>query len=262
MTKRKMAKKIEPKTRRKITWSASLSGYVKRAAKILFLVSVLVSVHWLWQKSQSLLLVKNVALHSQPGQVDSELLIQTLQGMKLPGLLMLDLDKVRSEVEQLEWVEQARVWISWPDTLNFSIAEKQIVGRVGEWLLSDRGELISIRKPSRVSSDLLTLDWASAPQSTNRQRLAMFERAQQMADLFNQSAYSVANFKIDERNSWQIDLTNGWLVKLGRKDWVNRANRLLQHEHALQNKRAIEVIDLRYSSGFAVKTVSKQNKAA
>ena len=60
------------------------------------------------------------------------------------GFVSADLDRLRSAVEALAWVDRARVQRLWPDRIRIEIVEQQAAARWGEdGLLNTRGELFA-----------------------------------------------------------------------------------------------------------------------
>jgi cell division protein FtsQ len=65
---------------------------------------------------------------------------------------------------------------------------------------------------------------------------------------------------LDERRSWEMQLSNNVIVKLGRENTENRLARFIKVfnlENTLDMKN-IESMDLRYPNGFAVRMKTTQ----
>jgi cell division protein FtsQ len=60
--------------------------------------------------------------------------------------------------------------------------------------------------------------------------------------------------RLDPRGSWELELSNGINVRLGRRDVEQRLARLVEVVTIVVSNRLNEVayIDMRYSNGFAV----------
>ena len=60
--------------------------------------------------------------------------------------------------------------------------------------------------------------------------------------------------RLDERGSWQIELANGVVVKLGRQAVTDRLERFIRLASPLVAKRLAEIkyVDMRYTNGFSV----------
>ena len=57
-----------------------------------------------------------------------------------------------------------------------------------------------------------------------------------------------------ESSSWQVELTNGITVKLGRGDTIGRVNRFVDFWPQLQSQsNNFTYVDMRYRDGFAIK---------
>ena len=68
------------------------------------------------------------------------------------GFVSADLDRLRSAVEALAWVDRARVRRLWPDRIRIEIVEQQAAARWGEdGLLNTRGELFATRRAPRAA---------------------------------------------------------------------------------------------------------------
>jgi cell division protein FtsQ len=60
--------------------------------------------------------------------------------------------------------------------------------------------------------------------------------------------------RLDDRGAWEIELNNGVILRLGRRDIEERMERFLKSGSSLVSSRSPEIsyIDMRYSNGFAV----------
>ena len=75
---------------------------------------------------------------------------QAALGSLRGGFVSADLDRLRTAVEALVWVDRARVQRLWPDRLRIEIVEQQAAARWGDdGLLNTRGELFAtgVRHP-------------------------------------------------------------------------------------------------------------------
>ncbi|MGA1730758.1 MAG: cell division protein FtsQ/DivIB, partial [Steroidobacteraceae bacterium] len=59
---------------------------------------------------------------------------------------------------------------------------------------------------------------------------------------------------LDERGAWEMELTNGVLVRLGRNQVDQRTERFIRVASQVIAGRAAEVshVDMRYSNGFSI----------
>jgi cell division protein FtsQ len=164
------------------------------------------------------------------------------------GFVSVDLEAVRSALEAIAWVDHARVARRWPDGLVVTLTEHVPAARWGEHgLLNTRGELF-LRDAQQVPLELPQL---AGPQDTQQQVTRMyFELAAQLL----QVGLRLARVELDARGAWQLELTNGVQIRLGRQDVRARLERLVHSAGALLASQggAIRYIDMRYSNGFSV----------
>jgi cell division protein FtsQ len=64
----------------------------------------------------------------------------------------------------------------------------------------------------------------------------------------------VAALRLDARGAWEMDLSNGVTVRLGRRQVDERMDRFVQFAAQVIAGRAAEIgyIDMRYSNGFSI----------
>src|SRR4030095_16358775 len=64
----------------------------------------------------------------------------------------------------------------------------------------------------------------------------------------------LAALRLDERGAWQLELSNGISVRLGRRQVDDRFDRFIQAAVPTISGRAedVDYVDMRYSNGFAI----------
>jgi len=164
------------------------------------------------------------------------------------GFVSADLDRLRQAVEALAWVDRARVQRLWPDRIRVEIVEQQAAARWGEdGLLNTRGELFAegVRHPP---PELPRLE---GPPGTHQ---AVAQRFLAVQDRLDKLGLSVAALRLDARGAWELDLSTGVTVRLGRRQVDERMDRFVQFGAEVIAGRAAEIryIDMRYSNGFSV----------
>jgi cell division protein FtsQ len=168
----------------------------------------------------------------------------SLQG----GFVSADLDALRKAVEALAWVDRARVQRVWPDTVRVEIVEQQAAARWGDdGLLNTRGELFA-SGVRHVPPELPRLD---GPAGTEWQVAQRFLAIQ---DRLVDQGLRVAALRLDARGAWEVDLSNGVTVRLGRRQVDERMDRFVQVGAQVIAGRAADIhyVDMRYSNGFSI----------
>ena len=170
--------------------------------------------------------------------------VQVVQG----GLATVDLDEVRDRIEGIDWVDHAVVQRRWPDALRVVVTEEVAAARWNDaGLLNARGDLF-IRNARYVPPELPLLEGPEGGEGVVAQ---LYLDAQ--GRLF-EAGVRLTGVRLDERGAWELQLSNGVRVKLGRLAVTERLDRFIRLAGPLVAKRAAEItyVDMRYTNGFSV----------
>ncbi len=164
------------------------------------------------------------------------------------GFLSIDLATVRRSLEKIAWVDRAQVERSWPNGLRVFITEQVPAAKWGvDGLLNTRGELF-LRDARHMPPELPQLDGPEGSEA---------EVAKLYLDTYPRLlavGMRLASVELDPRGAWELSLSNGVVVRLGRQDVAERLERFITVASPLVATRAAEItyVDLRYSNGFSV----------
>ena len=173
---------------------------------------------------------------------------EAARGSLRGGFISADLDKLRKAIEALAWVDRARVQRMWPDRVRVEIVEQQAAARWGEdGLLNTRGELFA-SGVRHVPPELPRLD---GPDGTEWQ---VAQRYLAIQGRLVEQGLRVAALRLDARGAWELDLSNGVTVRLGRRQVDDRMDRFVEIGAQVIAGRAADVryVDMRYSNGFSI----------
>ncbi len=173
---------------------------------------------------------------------------QAALGALKGGFVSADLDKVRKAVEALAWVDRSRVQRLWPDRIRIEIVEQQAAARWGEdGLLNTRGELFA----SGVNLVPPELPRLEGPTGTEWQ---VAQRYLAIQGRLSSLGLQVSALRLDPRGAWELDLSTGVTVRLGRRQVDERMDRFVQFGAQVIAGRAADVryVDMRYSNGFSI----------
>ena len=181
----------------------------------------------------------------------------------------VDLESVRTSLEKLPWVREARVERRWPDTLVVSLIEHVPLARWNDnALVSDAGDVFV----AALGQPLLRL---SGPEDSSDEVVAAYRRYQ---TALGQLGMTISELRLSPRRAWRIRLDNGMQLALGREQVDVRLARFValyprlftEQVTASTHSISAEVsnqavapapvalitpvtVDLRYSDGFAVR---------
>lgn len=165
------------------------------------------------------------------------------------SFLQLRLEKIKQEVEAQPWVSSVVLTRRWPDQLRVQVYEQNPIARWGnDSYLSAHGDVIVAKDAAKKLAKFPLL---TGPKDSAQLVMKSFKRLNQ---LLAQHDLQVSMLAANDRLAWKMTLTNGWQVKLGRDEVIEKVQRLMGiYERTLKNKAGqIKAVDLRYENGFSV----------
>ena len=164
------------------------------------------------------------------------------------GYFMVDLARIRNELQRLPLVHEVTVRRAWPDRLLVYITEQVPVLRFGEdAYLNPYAEVFRPDAPLPG----LALPLVYGPPGSEKELLSDFDR---FTEILEPTGLRIAALVRDGKHAARITLSNGLEVLLGRRGVERKLgllSRLLQAEWASERERMAR-IDMRYSNGVAV----------
>ena len=163
------------------------------------------------------------------------------------GFFAVHLDQVRNAVAKLPWVRRVEVRKRWPDELEVSVSEYRPLARWGETqMLSENGELFPAPKTA-----IATLPIFAGPPDRRSELMSLYSDAK---PLFLGSGLQVTRVELSARGSWNLRLSDGIEIEVGRNDPQLRLQRFARLLPRLRSRdtRVLLRADLRYTNGFAL----------
>lgn len=215
-----------------------------------------------WVVAQPWFALRNIEVKTPVAHV-TEAQIRLVAERQVRGTFFtVDLEGVRSSLEKLPWVREARVERRWPDTLVVSLTEHVPLARWNDnALINEAGEVFV----AAVSTQLPRL---SGPEGGSAEVVAAYRRHQAaLAPL----GMTVDELRLSPRRAWRLRLDNGMTLALGREQTDARLARFVSmYPRLFGAQPAPEVVagmqgatpadpippvtvDLRYPDGFAVR---------
>lgn len=184
--------------------------------------------------------------------------IRALQGKVRGTFFTVNLEAMRALFEGISWVRRAEVRRRWPDRLEVRIEEHVALARWGQGkearLVNTQGELF----PGRSAAALPLFSGPIGTEGEVTRRYASFR------ELLAPLALEPQQVALSPRFAWQLRLSNGLTVQLGRdseKDSLEErlAKFVSAYPQTLSKMgRRSDYVDLRYPNGFALRVPDSQ----
>ncbi len=221
---------------------------------VLFFLASVALVLWFsskvagWVEHQQTAPIRQVRLYGDFGHIEPASLHSRLQQHLVGNFFKVDVDEVAAFLRQQPWVNQVAVRKQWPGVLVVVVTEHSPVAVWNqEYLLNTKGEVF--RAPlEQVQASLPKLN---GPEGAEQDALSMYAKVQALLALHQ---FEASGLTLSERFAWDVQLSNGIALKLGREDTLKRVQRFIDlYPVVSQHKpEAIVQVDLRYDTGLAV----------
>ena len=172
-----------------------------------------------------------------------------IQFGELKGYFSQDVQAVQKQIEQMPWVRGALVRKIWPNKLSIAVAEYSPVAFWNEkQLLAADGSIFNL-PPDK--SEGLQLPQLKGNDFQSREVLSAWYQISNALKVKNMTLQSM---QIDNRGAWQVSLSNGIELKLGRGEWKQKIERFatIYPQIEVPDHQQSDYVDLRYNSGAAI----------
>lgn len=193
--------------------------------------------------------VRTVKMENALQRVNERDVREVLASHLQDGFFAIDVQEIKTALENEPWIEQATVTRVWPDALSVRIREEVAIARWGEdGLLNQYGETFVPESLEQQQS----LPQLNGPVGAQRR---VMEQYQAFSQMLTMSGLRIHELNLSERGSWVLRLDNGVMVTIGRSDVRERLQRFitLHDRHLYSQMHEIEALDLRYHNGISVK---------
>jgi cell division protein FtsQ len=195
--------------------------------------------------------LQSVRLSDAPQRVDASEVLQVMRNEVQGNFFTVDIERLRQSLEKLPWVRSVSIRREFPLSLEVQLEEYQALARWNSSALVDRQGEVFVAQSEQEMPEFVGQDGTAVEVA---QHYAQF--SQQLASLDLQ----VTRLVLSPRHAWQLHLSNGMVLELGREDMQQRLARFVQaYPYSLaQIQSRVKYVDLRYSNGFAVNGLTKQ----
>ncbi|MDO8262588.1 MAG: cell division protein FtsQ/DivIB [Gallionella sp.] len=201
-----------------------------------------------------LLRLQSVRLSEAPQRVSAVKLLQVMRSEVRGNLFTVNIERLRHSLEKLPWVRSVSIRREFPHRLVVQLEEHQAMARWNNSALVNQHGETFVADSEQVLPGFIGQDGASAEIA---QHYAQFN--QQLVAL----GLSVEQVALSPRHAWQLRLSNGMVLELGREDMQQRLARFVAvypyTENGIQKAEdsgTVKYVDLRYRNGFAVRRIT------
>lgn len=194
--------------------------------------------------------IRSVRVEGSFEHVSAERVSQIIAPYAAAGFFETDVSAAKQALEALPWVDAAAVRRVWPDVLHVTLVEQRPEARWGRGaLVNPRGQVFTPVRDDESGRDLPLLE---GPPRTAPQVLGLYREVRKVLTPLGLEAQRL---RMDVRRAWQLQLSNGITVTLGREQTMQRLRRFIRFYPKVVARRAAEIkeVDLRYPNGFAVR---------
>jgi cell division protein FtsQ len=205
---------------------------------------------WRELKAQGadLLPIRYVRIEGVFQYLTKEEIKQALLVQVMTGFLNADMHLIRQALLNLPWIAEVKVKRVWPDAIEIKVYEQYPVARWNNiGLLNEQGDLFTPTNLAQFNK----LPLLYGPLGQEKKLMEIMKQLQ--AGLANYSM-GLAEFHVNERRAWTLVLNNELILKLGRREPLQKFQQFLPIVPVLGKERiaVMAVVDLRYPNGFAV----------
>jgi cell division protein FtsQ len=195
--------------------------------------------------------LRSVRLMDAPQQVDPAEVLEVLRNDARGNFFTVDIGQLKQSLEKVPWVRGVDIRRDFPSRLEVQLEEHHALAHWNNSALVNRQGEVFAAESKQALPGFIGPDGAAAEVTRN---YTQFE--QQLAGLNLQ----VEQIVLTPRHAWQLHLSNGMVLELGREDMQQRLARFVKvYPYSLAAvQHRVKYVDLRYRNGFAVGGLGKQ----
>ncbi len=163
------------------------------------------------------------------------------------SIISLPIARLEADLKNLEWTEQASVQRIWPDTLKITLTEKKPVAIWNNALMTAEGQLFNEGKETTE----INLPYLVGPAQQKSDVLQIYQKLSKLLSIYGLQA---ASLQLRDNQAWDLGLTNGVQLHLGKRDIEKRVLRFCRAYPTVfaDKPDQLSSVDLRYARGMAV----------
>lgn len=195
--------------------------------------------------------LQGVRLSAATHRVDAGEVLQVIRNEVRGNFFTVDIERLRQSLGKLTWVRNVSIRREFPQLLEVQLEEYQALARWNNNALVDSQGEVFVAQSDLVMPEFIGQDGTAAE---------VTQRYEQFSQLLAGLDLQVTRLALSPRHAWQLRLSNGMVLELGREDVQQRLARFVEaYPYSLAEIQSrVKYVDLRYSNGFAVNGLAKR----
>jgi cell division protein FtsQ len=200
--------------------------------------------------AQEQLPITSLSVDGEMRYTKQEEITKALEKIDLSNFFKVDVNAVQQQIAKLPWVYSVAVRKQWPNELKiYLVDQKPIALWNGDFLINQYGDVFQANT-QKIAKNIPQFFGPEGSESIALENFKNFNR------LLKFKALSISELVLTERFSWQITLSDGVVLNLGRENRIERIQRFMDiYPEILKHKKVnqqVNYVDLRYDTGVAV----------
>lgn len=169
----------------------------------------------------------------------------------------LPVSQLRSNLKALPWTKDIQVERIWPDILKLNLVENNPVAEWNDGLLMENGAVFYPKKQDGESQ--FDLPKLQGPRNQQEEVLQVYQK---MSKILMNYGFYAASFEKRDNQAWELKLTNGIQLRLGKKEIEAKLIRFCKAYPAVFSDKSEHLVsvDLRYPRGMAVQWTNETGR--
>jgi cell division protein FtsQ len=225
--------------------NAALLRNVANALLVFSVLAVLYGAAYYVVHLPGLFPLKGVRLDAAPQRVDLQEVLAVARSEVRGNFFTVDIERLRQSMEKLTWVRSVTIRREFPDRLTVQLEEHQALARWnGAALVNTHGEVFGAASEQALPGFI-------GPEGASDEVAQHYTQFNAQLATLN---LQVTQLALTPRHAWQLRLSNGMVLELGREEMQQRLARFVTvYPYSLAAQAgSVRYVDMRYRNGFAV----------
>jgi len=234
----------------------AISGGIRYTGRLIGLlvlaIGLLSRLIYVWLSDSSQFPINTIKVTASYEHISRQNLEAILSSYVHTSFFVLRVERLRDELLAMAWSDKVNVERIWPDTLKITVVEKTPVAIWNNAFITAEAKVVEENR-APIETDLPRL---IGPDGSEKNVLQMYQNLSKLLVAYDLKVFSL---QLRDNHAWELVLSNGILVRLGKKDIETRLQRFAKAYTSVFADKVGNMLraDLRYEHGMAVKMSSK-----